>query len=167
MTSPSARRWRIRQRCNHAVHTEPIWHKKTEHRKMARLRQRSRPVMPARKIQLKRTLLLLEGSPSLHSGNTRPSWLLTNLPSNWRIQHCNHMAQRWSPQVHPRLPVDRGNLCHEPCSTTPFSAPPPFVPVLPPVMPTMPPAPADPYNCADGFANWQAGWSVPKNEWCC
>merc|ERR1712214_171735 len=34
-------------------------------------------------------------------------------------------------------------------------------------MPTMPPAPADPYNCADGFANWQAGWSVPKKEWCC
>merc|ERR1719346_418371 len=31
----------------------------------------------------------------------------------------------------------------------------------------MPPAPADPYNCADGFANWQAGWSVPKKEWCC
>merc|ERR1719325_275506 len=47
----------------------------------------------------------------------------------------------------------------------PPTAPPPFVPVLPPVMPTMPPAPADPYNCADGFANWQAGWSVPKKEW--
>merc|ERR1712037_964258 len=27
--------------------------------------------------------------------------------------------------------------------------------------------PADPYNCADGFANWQAGWSVAKKEWCC
>merc|ERR1712050_279462 len=24
--------------------------------------------------------------------------------------------------------------------------------------------PADPYNCADGFANWQAGWSVAKKE---
>merc|ERR1712127_959500 len=32
---------------------------------------------------------------------------------------------------------------------------------------TQPPAPADPYNCEDGFANWQAGWSVPKKEWCC
>merc|ERR1719296_594944 len=32
---------------------------------------------------------------------------------------------------------------------------------------TQPPAPADPYNCADGFANWQAGWSVNKKEWCC
>jgi len=49
----------------------------------------------------------------------------------------------------------------------PPTAPPPFVPVLPPVMPTAPPPPADPYNCADGFANWQAGWSVPKKEWCC
>merc|ERR1719220_2444076 len=51
----------------------------------------------------------------------------------------------------------------------PPTAPPPqpIVPILPPVMPTMPPAPADPYNCADGFANWQAGWSVPKKEWCC
>merc|ERR1712024_258994 len=27
--------------------------------------------------------------------------------------------------------------------------------------------PADPYNCEDGFVNWQAGWSVPKKEWCC
>merc|ERR1719422_1876884 len=25
--------------------------------------------------------------------------------------------------------------------------------------PTQAPAPADPYNCEDGFANWQAGWS--------
>merc|ERR1712226_73952 len=33
--------------------------------------------------------------------------------------------------------------------------------------PTSPPAPADPYNCADGFANWQAGWSVGKKAWCC
>merc|ERR1719414_2741381 len=55
----------------------------------------------------------------------------------------------------------------------PPTAPPPrpIVPVQPilppvmPVMPTMPPRPADPYNCADGFANWQAGWSVPKKEW--
>merc|ERR1712045_555733 len=44
---------------------------------------------------------------------------------------------------------------------------PPVQPVLPPVQPTLPPRPADPYNCADGFANWQAGWSVPKKEWCC
>merc|ERR1712176_1394727 len=33
--------------------------------------------------------------------------------------------------------------------------------------PTAPPAPADPYNCFDGFANWQAGWSVAKKAWCC
>merc|ERR1712087_912767 len=33
---------------------------------------------------------------------------------------------------------------------------------LPPVVPTAPPPPADPFNCADGFANWVAGWSVEK-----
>jgi len=49
---------------------------------------------------------------------------------------------------------------------------PPFVPrppVPPPVVqPILPPRPpADPYNCADGFANWQAGWSGPKKVWCC
>merc|ERR1712113_945415 len=45
-------------------------------------------------------------------------------------------------------------------------------PIMPPAQPIVMPAPqpvapADPYNCADGFANWQAGWSVPKKEWCC
>jgi len=44
---------------------------------------------------------------------------------------------------------------------------PPVQPIFRPVQPTLPPRPADPYNCADGFANWQAGWSVPKKEWCC
>merc|ERR1711897_82605 len=40
--------------------------------------------------------------------------------------------------------------------------------IMPIVTPAPQPArPADPYNCADGFANWQAGWSVPKKEWCC
>lgn len=44
----------------------------------------------------------------------------------------------------------------------------PIMPILPPVVqPILPQAPADPYNCADGFANWQAGWSVGKKEWCC
>merc|ERR1712231_26507 len=50
----------------------------------------------------------------------------------------------------------------------PPPTPPPFVPpFVPPPMPTAPPPPADPYNCADGYANWQAGWSVGKKEWCC
>merc|ERR1719507_2991173 len=52
---------------------------------------------------------------------------------------------------------------HRGCPPTP----PPVQPILPPVQPTLPPRPADPYNCADGFANWQAGWSVPKKQWCC
>jgi len=62
----------------------------------------------------------------------------------------------------------------------PPTAPPPVVIAPPPVVIAPPPPPppvflpapvparpADPYNCADGFANWQAGWSVPKKEWCC
>merc|ERR1712241_712125 len=53
----------------------------------------------------------------------------------------------------------------------PPTAPPPR-PIMPAPQPIImpapqPAAPADPYNCADGFANWQAGWSVPKKEWCC
>jgi len=27
--------------------------------------------------------------------------------------------------------------------------------------------PVDPYNCALGFLNWQAGWSTEKKQWCC
>merc|ERR1712207_121450 len=52
----------------------------------------------------------------------------------------------------------------------PPTAPPvqPIVPIMPIVTPAPQPArPADPYNCADGFANWQAGWSVAKKAWCC
>jgi len=56
---------------------------------------------------------------------------------------------------------------HKGCPPTP---PPvvPMPPVIPPVIrPIMPRPPADPYNCADGFSNWQAGWSVQKKKWCC
>lgn len=51
----------------------------------------------------------------------------------------------------------------------PPTAPPPvIIPVVPPpIIPVAPPAPADPYNCADGFENWVAGWSVGKKAWCC
>lgn len=50
---------------------------------------------------------------------------------------------------------------HKACITTP----PPMI--LPPMPPTAPPHPPDPYNCAEGFANWQAGWSASKKDWCC
>lgn len=29
------------------------------------------------------------------------------------------------------------------------------------------PGPVDPFNCALGYANWQAGWSTSKKQWCC
>merc|ERR1719323_2430919 len=51
-----------------------------------------------------------------------------------------------------------------PPTAPPVTMPPPLPP-LPPMTP--PPRPADPYNCADGFANWVAGWSVGKKAWCC
>merc|ERR1719461_796511 len=55
-----------------------------------------------------------------------------------------------------------------PTAPPPMPIVPPPMPIVPPPMPILPPArPADPYNCADGFANWQAGWSVPKKQWCC
>lgn len=49
----------------------------------------------------------------------------------------------------------------------PTAAPPVVMPIAPPVMPIAPARPADPYNCADGYPNWQAGWSVGKKAWCC
>lgn len=62
--------------------------------------------------------------------------------------------KRWCCQVH-----------HKGCPPTapPLTAPPPPI-VVPPIAPVRP---ADPYNCADGYANWQAGWSVGKKAWCC
>jgi len=51
--------------------------------------------------------------PCLHS--TRPSWALTNLPSNWRSRHRNRMAPRKSRIRLPGL----GSLSHGPCNTTP------------------------------------------------
>merc|ERR1712154_474303 len=52
----------------------------------------------------------------------------------------------------------------------PYAPPPVVIPQPMPVMPVAPvapPRPADPYNCADGYANWQIGWSVGKKAWCC
>merc|ERR1712129_216658 len=49
---------------------------------------------------------------------------------------------------------------HKGCPTQMPTAAPIIVPVLPP----QPVRPADPYNCADGFANWEAGWSVGKKS---
>jgi len=44
------------------------------------------------------------------------------------------------------------------CPTTP--PPPPFTaPVIR--------GPVDPFNCADGQANWPAEWSTEKKGWCC
>merc|ERR1712129_450242 len=63
---------------------------------------------------------------------------------------------------------------HVGCAPTapPVTRPPPPPQVVPPPVFVPPPPvviarPADPYNCADGFANWVIGWSVGKKGWCC
>jgi len=33
--------------------------------------------------------------------------------------------------------------------------------------PVGPVGPVDPFNCADGFQNFRADWSVEKKKWCC
>merc|ERR1712027_107149 len=33
--------------------------------------------------------------------------------------------------------------------------------------PQPPVGPVDPFNCADDYNEWQAGWSVDKKQWCC
>jgi hypothetical protein len=69
--------------------------------------------------------------------------------------------KEWCCRIHHRgcPPTTQGPTTAPPVTTQPVTQPPPG--------PTAPPAPADPFNCADGFANWQAGWSVPKKQWCC
>merc|ERR1712242_471207 len=52
--------------------------------------------------------------------------------------------------------------CPQPVAPVPMPMPAPIMPA-----PIVPRPPADPYNCADGFANWVVGWSVGKKEWCC
>lgn len=57
--------------------------------------------------------------------------------------------------------------------TSPQTRPPTAMPpVVPETLKTTPP-PALPapvvlsFDCAAGYANWIAGWSLPKKEWCC
>merc|ERR1711920_482752 len=52
--------------------------------------------------------------------------------------------------------------CPQPIAPVPMPMPAPIAPA-----PIVPRPPADPYNRADGFANWVVGWSVGKKEWCC
>lgn len=55
------------------------------------------------------------------------------------------------------------------CPPTPPPLPPPTMPPVAP-LPPMPlplPRPVDPYNCALGYENWVARWSLGKKSWCC
>jgi len=74
-----------------------------------------------------------------------------DLPAQWGPD-----KKAWCCRVH-----HLGCATPAPPIVTPCVTPPPVV------MPIAPPAPADPYNCEEGFFNWQAGWSVGKKAWCC
>merc|ERR1712032_709799 len=75
----------------------------------------------------------------------------------------------WSPAQQEFCCSTMGRGCTTALPETTPSVPPTAPPPQPIIMPAPQPVapPADPYNCADGFANWQAGWSVAKKEWCC
>lgn len=66
-----------------------------------------------------------------------------------RVEDWSLRKRRWCCRVH-----------HKGC--------PGPVPTLgPTVGPTSPRPPPDPYNCAEGYSNWQVGWSIGKKAWCC
>merc|ERR1740129_1287935 len=89
------------------------------------------------------------------SGPVDPFNCAVDSPNTWAAD-----KKAWCCRVH-----HRG--CPQPILPPVQPILPPVQPIVPPPMPIAPPRPADPYNCADGFANWQAGWSVGKKAWCC
>lgn len=72
-------------------------------------------------------------------------------PAQWRPQ-----KRAWCCSVH-----------HQGCDSTTLQS------TAPPQTPPATSAPAavnpiaEPYNCEDGHANWQNGWSITKKSWCC
>merc|ERR1712241_430230 len=87
-------------------------------RKMALTRQRQGHVAADLTGPLKRSPQLQGGSPCLHFGNTTPSWVQTNRPSNWQIQRCNRMEERWCLLAHSHRLLGQDNLCHALSNTT-------------------------------------------------
>merc|ERR1711920_934552 len=77
-------------------------------------------------------------------------------PTNECLVQIDTYQQHWS--------LDKTRRCcargYVPCI---FVEP----PVTPPPPPPPPAGPVDPFNCADGAINWQAGWSTEKKVWCC
>jgi len=80
----------------------------------------------------------------------------------WPAEECrvqlDNYQYHWSTEKIARC-CERGFV---PCRT--YTAPPPS-PSPPPFI--APEGAVDPFNCADGFLNWQAGWSTQKKQWCC
>merc|ERR1719401_182447 len=86
-------------------------------------------------------------APPAPSGPVDPFNCAVDPENTWKAD-----KRDWCCRIH-----HRG--CPQPIAPLPMPVP---MPVLP-----QPARPADPYNCADGFSNWQQGWSVAKKAWCC
>merc|ERR1711884_863741 len=87
-----------------------LWHSRpnSSTRRWAHASTQIQSILP-NNSKLKHTHQLLEGKPFQRFGSTMLFWALTTPPSNSRIQHCNHTAQKWFPRVHTLLAADRGN----------------------------------------------------------
>merc|ERR1719414_382597 len=92
-------------------------------------------------------------------------------PYNCAVKAVDSWPQskkQWCCRVHHiGCPPARPPIVLPPIGPTP---PPIVVPPTAPIAPIAPIAPVRPagsYNCAAGYANWQAGWSVGKKVWCC
>merc|ERR1712150_40499 len=68
------------------------------------------------------------------------------------LVHQDNYKYHWSTEKMSRC-CARGFI---PCRSSPLLHP-----------TAMPEGPVDPFNCADGVLNWQAGWSTQKKQWCC
>lgn len=73
-------------------------------------------------------------------------------PGGDECQNTTDYLYHWSTQKTMRCCMKGYVAC--PVQTTTF-------------VPVINSGPVDPYNCADGFLNWQAGWSTEKKVWCC
>jgi hypothetical protein len=108
--------------------------------------------------------------PPTPGGSVDPFNCATGVESLWGADKkawCCRVHHKGCPPTPPPATTLPPTLPPTMPPTLPPTAPPTAPPPPPIVIPTPPPRPADPYNCADGFANWMAGWSVGKKAWCC
>jgi len=75
-------------------------------------------------------------------------WLFRGMDCDTGFERCQYA---WNQQKQTECCSQMGRCCARPV-----------------VMPSpVDPGPVDPFNCADDWNEWQAGWSVDKKQWCC